>query len=295
MRQHLTSVEAACTVCSGSAEGASLGSSAIQFTPGPIRGGEYAFSIGTAGSTTLVLQTILPALLNADTPSSILLSGGTHNPYAPSVYFLQRAFTPLLHQMGATVHIDLERHGFYPAGGGRVRVDVEPSKRLKPRELIEAAPVSDRRVIATVAGLTERIAERELAAVRDQLGWPDDCMVAEEVPGHMGPGNVLTIEVTRGAVTEVFTGFGERRVSSECVAEQATAEVAMYLNAGVPIWKHLADQIMLPMAIGAGGSFQTCELTKHAVTNANVIERFLDTRIHRSTDQSARTLVTVIV
>ena len=294
LRQHLTSVEAARAVCSGGVIGAELGSSAIEFTPGTVRAGEYSFAIGTAGSTTLVLQTVLPALITADGTSTITLSGGTHSPYAPTVDFLRHAFAPILERMGARVDIELERHGFYPAGGGRVKARIEPSRRLKPIELLEAEPVTARRAIATVAGLPGSIAWRELGVVRDMLGWPQECLRVDEVSERMGPGNVLSIEIERGSITEGFTGFGQRRVSAESVAEKAITEANRYMNADVPVWTHLADQLMVPMAIAGGGSYRTCELSPHATTNAEVVETFLDARVHRAADGNGTQRVTII-
>lgn len=281
LRQHLTSVEAACAVCAGGASGAVLGATSLEFVPGPIRGGEYAFAIGSAGSTTLVLQTVLPALVTAPEPSTVTISGGTHNTYAPSVHFLDRVFLPVLGLMGPSIRLELERHGFYPAGGGRIRVKIEPAERLRPIELLEAHPVTGRRAVATIAGLPGSIAARKLAVVGKTLGWPESCLRIDQVSDDAGPGNVLSIEIERAGITEVFTGFGERGVSAERVASGAAKSAQRYLDADVPVWRHLADQLMLPMAIAGGGAFITSSLSGHSVTNACVIEQFLDVRVHR--------------
>src|SRR6202140_4872670 len=115
LRQHLTAVNAAAEICGANVEGAAISSRELSFSPGNVKSGEYTFSIGSAGSTTLVLQTVLPALLAADGPSSLTLEGGTHNPHAPPIDFLEKAFVPLVNRMGPTVHVALERAGFYPA------------------------------------------------------------------------------------------------------------------------------------------------------------------------------------
>ncbi|MEM1165868.1 MAG: RNA 3'-terminal phosphate cyclase [Planctomycetota bacterium] len=281
MRQHLTSVKAACAVCAGTAHGAELGSTTLDFVPGAIRGGEFSFAIGTAGSTTLVLQTVLPALVTGAHPSTLTLSGGTHNTYAPSVHFLEHAFLPLIQRMGPRVRLELERHGFYPGGGGRIRVDIEPTTTLHPLELLDTPPITSRRAIATIAGLPESIARRELTVVRKKLGWPAECLRTDRLDDDLGPGNILSLEITREDVTEVFTGFGERGVSAERVAARAVDDVQRYLRAGVPVWRHLADQLMLPLAIAGTGAFTTGPLSRHATTNAEVIESFLSVRVHR--------------
>lgn len=280
MRQHLTSVRAACAVCAGEAEGAELGSSVLEFTPGAVRGGEYAFEIGTAGSTTLVLQTVLPALITASDPSTVVLSGGTHNPHAPSVDFLRTSFVPLVERMGPRVGIELIRHGFYPAGGGKIRAEITPAEVLTSFEILETAPIVSRRAAAATAGLPPSIAKRELAVVAERLGIAEEYLTTERIDDAQGPGNVLSIEVERSDVTEVFTGFGERGVSAERVASTAAKAAQRYIIAGVPVWRYLADQLMLPLAMARGGAFRTGPLSRHAVTNAGVIERFLDVRVH---------------
>src|SRR5689334_333662 len=132
LRQHLTAVRAATALCQAQVEGDSLGSMTLRFVPGDVKPGEYAFAIGTAGSATLVLQTVLPPLLLASRPSKITIEGGTHNPLAPPVDFLDRSFLPLVRRMGPRVRVQLERWGFYPAGGGRISVEIEPVQRLQP-------------------------------------------------------------------------------------------------------------------------------------------------------------------
>src|SRR5439155_748866 len=172
----------------GAAEvvGAAIGSQALVFRPGRVQPGHYTFAVGTAGSATLVLQTVLPALVTARGESTLELEGGTHNPWAPPYDFLERAFLPLLGRMGPRVTPVLERRGFYPAGGGR------------------------------------------------------------------------------------FT------VGTEAVAERVANEVKRHLGAEVPVGEHLADQLLVPLALAGGGSFVTLPLTSHAQTNIDIVRRFLD-------------------
>jgi RNA 3'-terminal phosphate cyclase (ATP) len=141
LRQHLTAVTAAAAVSGTQAPGARLGAGELRFTPGAIAPGEYRFAVGTAGSTTLVLQTVLPPLLVARGPSTLILEGGTHNPYAPPFDFLAKAFLPLVARMGPRVEAVLERPGFYPAGGGCIRVRVEPAPRLERLDLLERGEI----------------------------------------------------------------------------------------------------------------------------------------------------------
>jgi RNA 3'-terminal phosphate cyclase (ATP) len=138
MRQHLTAVNAAAAICGATVDGERIGATELTFTPGAVRAGEYQFSIGTAGSTTLVLQTVLLPLLTAGGPSRIVLEGGTHNPFAPPFDFLERAYLPLINRMGPNVRATLERPGFYPAGGGRIAIEIEPATGLHGFDVVRA-------------------------------------------------------------------------------------------------------------------------------------------------------------
>jgi RNA 3'-terminal phosphate cyclase (ATP) len=279
MRQHLTAVQAAAQVCDGTVTGASVGSEALTFHPGAVRHGDFAFSIGTAGSTTLVLQTILPALVIAGGPTRITIDGGTHNLAAPTVHFLNRAFVPLVERMGPRVTVALEKHGFYPAGGGRIAVDIQPVSTLEPIEILHRGEITHRKAIATIAGLSRDIAARELASIASRLGWEGDRLEVEQLPDRAGPGNVVSIEIGTDSMTEVFTGFGRRGVSAEQVGSAVAGEARDYLSSTVPAWHYLADQLMVPMSIAGAGAIRTCTLSSHGRTNLEVIRRFLPVRI----------------
>ncbi|OFX19966.1 MAG: hypothetical protein A2V77_08470 [Anaeromyxobacter sp. RBG_16_69_14] len=146
---------------------------------------------------------------------------------------------------------------------------------MRPAQLAGARPILERRATAVVALLSRGIAERELRVVREKLHWDPECARIEHVQDAVGPGNVGTVDVVAEHVTEVFTGFGERGVSAERVGAEVAEDVARYLAAGVPVGRHLADQLLLPMALGAGGSFRTLAPSKHAHTQADLLRAFL--------------------
>ena len=210
LRQHLTAVEASKIVGCAEVEGAAMNSQTLEFRPGPVTPGNYRFAVGTAGSATLVLQTVLPSLLTAPDRSTLTLEGGTHNPLAPPFDFLTRSFMPLIHRMGPSVELELRRPGFYPAGGGRFHARIEPVKRLSKIALTERDAILRRRACVWLSKLAAEIADRELAVVREELRWREDECEVEVVPHPKGPGNALVLEIECEQVTAVFTGFGER-------------------------------------------------------------------------------------
>ena len=277
LRQHLTAVLAAAEVGSAKVDGATLGSSSLTFTPGVVRAGEYRFAVGTAGSGTLVFQTILPALLLADAPTRVVIEGGTHNLAAPPFDFLDRAFLPLVRRMGANVSLKLERYGFYPAGGGRFVAEIEPCRSLKPLELGERGAIRSKRVTAIVANLPGKIAVREIEKVASMMDLSEKgtIVTTRESPG---PGNIMFLEIESEQVTEVFSGFGRVGVLAESIAEEVVREAREYLISKAVAAEHLTDQLMLPMALAGGGAFTALKLSRHATTNRDVIEKFLPVR-----------------
>ncbi len=284
MRQHLTCVQAATAVSGAAVTGAELGSGTLVFAPGAVKAGDYAFSVGTAGSCTLVLQTVWPALMLADAPSRLRLGGGTHNPMAPPFHFLERCYAPLLRRLGADSALALRRLGFYPAGGGEIDVTIHPAAdALRSFDLLErGAPVASYAECLAPA-LPASVARRELDALARQLAWTPEQLRTPVVRQNEGPGNALMATLEYEHACELVTHFGEKGVSSEAVANAVAREVRTYEGSTAALGAHLADQWALPLALalwrrGGAASYTCTELTDHATTNFAVIERFLPVR-----------------
>jgi len=275
MRQHVTAVEAAAAIGAAEVTGAAAGSGSLTFRPRRPRAGDYTFSVGTAGSAMLVLQTVLPPLMLADGPSRVTLEGGTHNPAAPPFDFLEKTFLPLLARMGPRVLATLLRPGFYPAGGGRCEVRIAPTPKLDPLVLEERGAIQARSGRAVVAHLPRSIAQREIARLAERLGWESGAFSIEERDDALGAGNVVIVEVESAHVTEVASGFGERGVRAETVADRVAEEVRAYLASDAPVGSHLADQLVLPLALAGAGSFRTAARTAHLTTHLEIITKFL--------------------
>lgn len=274
MRQHLAAVNAAMEIGNALVEGAAIGSDELLFTPRAVRPGRYRFSIGSAGSCTLVFQAILPALLVAGHPSEVTLEGGTHNPMAPPFDFLETTFLPLLSRMGAKITSKLERPGFYPAGGGRMTITVSPQKRLQPIELLTLSSVHFT-ARAVCAQLPAHIAARELQVVKDEMGVAAGDL-EQILLDDFGPGNVLTIFAHSKQLTETFTGFGEKKLRAEKLALATVREAKDYQATAAPVGPHLADQLLIPLALAGSGCFLTGRPTNHTLTNIKVLQQFLD-------------------
>jgi RNA 3'-terminal phosphate cyclase (ATP) len=286
MRQHLTSVLAAAKVSGAQVEGAEVGSQALTFVPGRVMPGNYAFAVGTAGSATLVLQTVLPGLLLADAPSTLTLEGGTHNSMAPSFDFLAQAFAPLVAKLGPRLDLKLTHPGFYPAGGGLFTATVTPAPTTRI-ELFSRGSVIGHAATALSCQVPPDVPRRELEALGARLGWSPDVLHTRTI-SRRGPGNVLWASLAYEHVTEVVTAFGERRVSAEAIAASVAEDVERYLATDAPVGEHLADQLLLLLAVGRGGAFRTLAPTAHTRTQAAVIEAFRVARV-RLHDEGART------
>jgi len=277
MRQHVTAIEAACAVGNASCEGLSVGSSELTFQPGSVMPGEYRFSVGTAGSTGLVLQTVLMPLVLADKPSRLVLEGGTHNMLAPPFDFIARVFLPIINRMGPRVEARLVRHGFYPRGGGRIEVDITAAP-LSPIDCIERGALLERSACAYFAALPFDIADREIKAAQKGLGWSDGECSVRQLPEDQGPGNILLMEALFEHATEIVSGFGQLGVTAERVAKTAVGRMAGYLDSSAFAGPYLADQLLLPFALAGGGRFTTVKPSQHSFTASDVIAMFLGRR-----------------
>lgn len=278
MRQHLAAVRGAAAIGAAEISGDVLHGTELEFRPGSVRGGAHSFATGGAGSTTLVFQTVLyPLLLATDVASTLRFEGGTHNPMAPPFDFLEGAFLPQLERMGGPVPIVLERCGFFPAGGGEWSATIAPVRSFAHLELLERGPIRETRARALVSRVPASVAVRELDTLATALAWDRASCRPVVIDSAHGPGNVLVATVESEQVSEVFTGFGDRGVRAEAVASRVADEVRRYQASGVPVFEHLADQLLLPMALGQGGVFRTVALTDHATTHLALLEMFLGT------------------
>ncbi len=275
MRQHLTCVSAAAEMSGARVKGAEIGSQNLVFEPGAIKGGVYDFSIGTAGSTMLVLQTVLPALLMADAKSSVTLRGGTHNMNAPPYDFIEKAFFPVLRQMGAQVEASLKTYGFHPAGGGEVCVEVEPLERFQQVVLTERKSEPRVHAEALISNLPDTIAKRELSKLGQIMGLGEDQLSIRHVKDSISPGNVVFITVDCGGIPEILVNFGRFGVAAEKVAEQVCARAQVFISSGAVVGEYLADQLILPMALAGAGRFLTMRPSLHTATNIDVVQKFL--------------------
>jgi RNA 3'-terminal phosphate cyclase (ATP) len=303
-RQHLACVQAAQRLSNAEVRGAEVGSQTLEFAPQEIAAERVDIDIGTAGSTSLVVQTILVPAIVAGRPFTALVTGGTHNPMAPPFDFLTRVFVPQLRAMGADVTLTLERHGFATGKPGRRdshddpapyrgRVAVEiGAAALTPIELVDAGPITSRHATALLARLPAHVADRELAVVRERLGWSHAECEVRDVRDAGGPANLLMLEVERASGRELVTVLGEQGLRAETVAERACDELAAFLAADVPVGEHLADQLLLPLAVAGGGRFRAAALSLHATTNIDTIALFLDVPI-RVAPEGGAVVVTV--
>lgn len=292
MRQHLTCVKAACEISDGTADGAEIGSTELVFRAGKPRGGAYQFAIGTAGSTGLLFQTLLPALLQADGPSTLRLEGGTHNPLAPPFEFLERVFLPALHRMGAETTISLVQSGFAPVGGGIIECAIQPCAKLQPLHLHERGALKSLSLRVPTRNLPIAIGGRILDAAIAQLPC-DDASVEIREPGP-GRGVCCLYEAVFENSEELSSSFGETHVTAERVGKRAAKCLQDFISAGVPVGRWLADQLLLPMALAGSGSFTTMVPDDHVPTNISVIEKFLPVKFGIEDGERGKRIIRIL-
>lgn len=275
--QHLTSVNAAVSVGQAQVEGACLGSQEIEFRPSSIHPGSYRFEIPTAGSTSLVLQTVFLPLSTADTPSEIEIIGGTHVPWSPCFHYLEANWLPAMGLLGFRADLGLDIAGFYPQGGGRIMAFVHPlKKRIAPLKRIYRGDLLRVRGLSTSSNLLESIAQRQRKrAVKRlvDLGCPVDIEI-RTLPSP-GKGTLLLLQAEFETGQACYFGLGARGKPAELVADEAVDALHAFLRGEGVVDEYLADQLLLPLAFADGDSeFRTSKITRHLLTNAEVIRAF---------------------
>jgi RNA 3'-terminal phosphate cyclase (ATP) len=275
-KQHLSCVRAACQICNGWAQGATKGSQVLDFQPDPIRSGDYQFDIGSAGSASLVIQTILPALFLAEKPSTVTVTGGTHNPMAPPFDFLNETFLPAIKTAGFKGSCKLIKHGFFPAGGGKISFNIKPWQESKDKTIDLCRQSKETRIHARIytAKLPEHVAQRQRKLLL-KSGLKMQNAEHIDVKDSDGPGNCAMIRLCSGECTTVFTAFGQRGRPSEQVISEVVALTKDFLAGEAAVDRFLADQLLIYMALAEAGSFTTNEISSHLKTNMEVIKKFL--------------------
>ena len=296
MRQHLVCVQASQQISDAIVTGAHLGSTTLSFAPNSIKSGDYTFDIGSAGSTTLVLQTLLPALLfaNEGSESSIVtITGGTHNPLAPTTDFLQQAFIPALAKLGMSVDVQLIKAGFAPVGGGVIKATIAPFLRranTAPFKLTERGKLTHIELVASILNLDYDICLRELASAKKVLIDADIYEGLITTQSHklqgIGEGNscyaVATHQIANSELShsEAFTLLGEKRTSAEKMGNRLAGLIKRYvLKSDALVDEYLTDQLLLPLALAGGGEFTARVISQHTKTQALMIEQFLPVQI----------------
>ncbi|QDU20701.1 RNA 3'-terminal phosphate cyclase [Urbifossiella limnaea] len=280
--QHLMCVKAAGAICGAIYKGASVGSAVLYFEPGPVKAGNYTFSIGTAGSTSLVLHTVaLPLALRGDAPSTVTVTGGTHNTHAPCYHFNTTTWGGYLKRLGIDLDQEMIRPGFYPRGGGEVRATIHPCTRVRGMTLTTTPELTTAGGFSAVAGLPEGIARRQARrlSVRLKADGVESHIPLEEWEAA-NPGTVAAVIFRQAPVPTLFFGLGERGKPAESVADDAADEALRYRAAAAPVDPHSADQLLLPLVFSPDGStFRTSEVTRHLTTNIDTVRAFVDREV----------------
>ena len=271
-RQHLTCVRAVAQICGAQVEGDEVGSLRLSFKPGKITGGTYQFDIGTAGSVTLVAQTVIPVLLRADGPSTVTITGGTHVPFAPIWEFFAETYLPELRKMGARVKAELEQCGFYPAAGGVVKLRIWPydkAKRPERYDLTDLGAYQGGTVEGVVSHISRSIAEAEVGIVGNQMRDLALERVVREVDA-LGPGNYCCVRLRYDHATIIVSAVGTYGKSRKAVANEVVHQIHDFVKSGKACEKHLADQLLVPLHLFFGQQKEWDEYYDGWVTNWNL-------------------------
>ncbi|MFQ5762330.1 MAG: RNA 3'-terminal phosphate cyclase [Candidatus Bathyarchaeia archaeon] len=288
--QHLTATKAIAELVKANLHGAKLGSQLIEFTPEKHRAGSFQFDTGTAGSTTLILQALMPAACFAPGPVAFVVKGGTNNPWAPPIDYLQQVLLPVVRRMGLDASVQTARRGFYPIGGGVVEAAIQPTQRVMPLTAVERGKLQEIRGLLYSSRLPRHILDRMATAAEKILsnaGYPPPRFSLEHLDSPSekcalspGCGIVLVAEFEGGALIGT-DALGERGKPAEKVAGEAAQAMLTELDTGGYVDRHLADQLIVWMSLAEGVSEITVGcLTLHTLTSIEVCRTMLPVKFH---------------
>lgn len=283
--QHLAAVKAVAELVDADVSGLEVGSESITFKPKRSTEINLHVDIGTAGSTTLVLQALMPALAFAPDRIFVTLSGGTNNPLAPSTDYMKHVLIPCLRLLGYKCQVELERRGFYPRGGGEVKIESRPASLLKPLQLTAPGTVSNIKIFSYSCQLPSHITERMVSAASSKLHDSGFEVTKTEIEARRmgdpkcsvdpGCGLLIVVEYASGAFAG-FDGLGEKGLPAEKVAEEVSSRALEHLLTQAQVERHLCDQLLIWMSLASGVSeIRTSELTRHSLTCMEVARMLL--------------------
>ncbi len=279
--QHYTGIKAMCTLCNADVEGLSIGSREVFFSPKEIKSGSYEIDIKTAGSISLILQTVLLPCLFADGSVELLIKGGTDVKFAPPIDYVKNVLIPILGKMGANINMEVLRRGYYPKGGGIVKVYIEPVKELKPIELLERGKFINIEGVAHSLNLPCHIVEREARSatkILENAGLRANIKL--ECKRNFSQGTGITIWANYENTVLGSSSLGEKGKRAEIVGEEAAKKLLEEIKSNATVDIHLADQLIPFVALACGSSVYTVrETTNHLKTNIAIVEKILGKRL----------------
>ncbi len=279
--QHLTALNAVGEICGAAIQGAELGSREILFEPDEIHSGEYAFRIPTAGSASLVLQTVFYPLAAAENTSTVEVTGGTHVPWSPCFHYLSWQWLPALRKIGYQAELTLKRCGYYPQGGGKLTAAIHPVGEISALQMQERGAIKQVGGLSAVSNLPEEIARRQRRRLVHRVGakLPLNDLKVQTLPA-VGKGTFLAVLMEYEHSTAVFFSLGAKGKRAELVGDEAADQLIAHHRTKAPLDPYLGDQILLPLSLAEGPSqLQLSRITMHLRTNAAVIAKFLPVEI----------------
>lgn len=274
--QHLTAVNSIAEICNAKVKGDVPHSHELEFIPSEVISGNYKFDIGTAGSTTLVLQTLLPPLIFTDHESTVEIIGGTANPLAPPALDVREVFLKVLKNLGINVNLEIIREGFYPKGNGKIKATIYPCKQLNEFEFnnIESKEIN------LFAVASKELKEREVAK-RLIKGFKLNFHMEYKITGHesyvdtLSPGCYIHANLSNQIGTSIL---GEKSKKAEDIGKECAVKLLEEINSQANADHFTCDQLLLYMAIKGSGKMKVSQITDHMKTNISVIEKFLDVK-----------------
>lgn len=277
--QHLTAIKAIASLCDADVENLNVGSSMIRFSPKEMQGGSMKMDVGTAGSITMILQAIIPAVSLANKRADVELIGGTDNRWSPTLDYLRYVVRPAYKILGINFDVNVLKRGYYPKGGGIVKASIEPCSKLNVLDMV-SAPKIEPKMISVCSSLPKHVAERQIASALSRLQKENvkcNSYSASLEQSHSPGSSILIYSTSDYGPFIGGDSIGERGKRAEEVGSEAADKFLDAYLSNAPIDPHLADMLVLPLSLAEGRSkFVVNKASQHLSTNLYIASKIVN-------------------
>jgi len=265
--QHLTAIIILQKIANAKVIDAKIGSTELKFIPGNIENLELTEDVKTAGSISLILQVLIPVVAISQKKLSLTIKGGTDVLWSPSMDYTQYVLKEAYSRIGINFSIKLTKRGYYPKGGGEIKLEVYPSK-IKSINFSQRK-TNNLKLICTFSKISREIIIEKLKIIEKKISKTNfnvEVEIKEEKAIDSGA-SLLLYSIDENSIIGMDGLFNKK-------TQNFDLDFDKFINNSTGMDENLADMLVVPASLGVKKTvFQVKEITKHLETNLFVTSK----------------------